>query len=137
MSLTARLQFGDNASGRYSKEYLVTDFKCHVFRRHNEARPDGTPKCESIELTVVVPGRDDLNLTEWYVHRSTMSGRILVELSTPEQNQPSQWKEVLFEDGLCYALSEEYHIDKRMRRSLRLSVVASEITIDSVVFKSH
>jgi hypothetical protein len=137
MAILARLQFGDNASRRYTREYLVGDFKCHVARRHNEARPDGKPKCDSLELTVVVPGKEDLNLYEWYIDRSCMSGRVLVELPATGPNQPSQWKEVLFEDGLCYGLSEAYDIDRRMRRMLRLSVVATEISIDGIVFKSR
>ena len=134
MSLIARLQFGDNAFKRYSHEYVVTDFKCHVTRRHNLARPDGNPMCDHLELTVVVPGRDDLNLFEWYVDQSSISGRILIELSTPAQNQSSQWKEVLFENGICYAIEEEYHIDRNLRRSLRLRIAVEEITVDSVSF---
>lgn len=135
MAIIAKLQFGDNASRRYAREYLVTDFKCHVSRRHNEARPDSRPRCESLELTVVAPGRDDLNLTEWYVGETCMSGRLLVELPAPSPNQPPQWKEVLFENGLCYGLAEDYHIDERVRRSLRLSIVAEEMTIDTIEFK--
>ena len=137
MSLTARLQFGDNVSRRYSREYLVTDFKCHVSRHHNEARPDGYPRCETMELTVVVPGKDDLNLYEWYVDHSCISGRVLVELSAPSPNQPPQWKEVLFENAFCYAMAEQYDIDARTRRSLHLSIVAEELTIDTTVFKSR
>lgn len=134
MSLSARLQFGDNAFKRYSHEYLVTDFKCHVTRRHNQARPDGNPKCDNLELTVVVPGRDDLNLYEWYVNRSFMNGRILIELSTPSGNQASQTKEVLFENGVCYAISEDYHIDQDRRRTLRLNIAVEGITMDAVKF---
>lgn len=134
MSLTARLQFGDNASRRYSKEYLVTDFKCHVVRSHNQARPDGSPRCERLEVTLVVPGREDLNLYEWYADRSAQSGRILIELSTPSQNQDSEWKEVLFEDGVCFSMAEEYHIDRNRRRELRLSIAVGDLTIDRISF---
>lgn len=137
MALLAKLQFGDNASRRYSREYPVVDFKCRISRPHNEARPDGIPRCESMEITVVVPGREDLNLTEWYTDRSALSGRVLVELTSPDQHQQQQWKEVLFEDGLCYGLSEAYDIDSHTRRSLRLSVVAANISIDGIVFKAR
>ena len=64
MALTATLQFGDNSIRRYSREYMVTDFKCHVARRHNNARPDSAPRCDRMELTVVAPGKEDLNLYE-------------------------------------------------------------------------
>ena len=134
MALTARLQFGDNTAHRYSREYLVTDFKCHVIRSNNEWRPDDNPHCDRLELSVVAPGREDLNLFEWYVGRSSMSGRILIELSAPAQSQGSEMKEVLFENGLCYALSEEYHIDKDLLRVLRLSIAVDQLTVDTVPF---
>ena len=134
MSLTARLQFGDNSARRYSAEYMLADYKCQIVRRHNEARPDGKAKCEHIELTVITPGKEDLNLIEWYVNHSSMSGRILIERSTAAQGPSSQWKEVIFENGVCYAIAEEYHIDDKSRRELRLSIAVEELTVDDVVF---
>lgn len=137
MSTTARLQFGDNGLRRYAREYQITDFKCQVLRHHNGARPDGRARCESMELTVVVPGRDDQNLYEWYVGGFSQNGRVLVELPTPSQSQSGEWKEILFENGICYALSEDYHIDERIRRTLTLSIVVDEITVDGVIFKAR
>ena len=115
----------------------MADFSCQIIRRHNEARPDGSPQCEHMELTVVAPGRMDLNLYEWYIGQSCLSGRILIELPAPSPNQPAAWKEVLFEDGLCYSIAEEYHIDESVRRTLKLQVVSREVTIDDIVFKSR
>lgn len=137
MALQATLQFGDNGFRRYARAYNLMDFKCHVLRRHNEARPDGGAHCERMELTVVVPGREDLSLYEWYIEHSTMSGRILIELPVTTHEQNSALKEVLFEDAHCYSISEEYHIDRRIRRSLTLKIVATEITVDDIVFKSR
>ena len=134
MSLTAKLQFGDNGFRRYAREYLVTSYQSHVARRHNEARPDGSPQCDYLELSVVAPGREDLNLYEWYVDRSPVSGRILIELSAPAQNQAPQWKEVLFENGVCFSLGEEYHIDTLSRRTLHLKVAVEQMTVNNVVF---
>lgn len=135
MPTIARLQFGDNEDRRYDREYLMTDFKCHITRSHNGARPDGPARCERMELTLVAPGRDDLNLVEWYAGGSSLSGRVLVGLSSFDHSN-EQWKEVLFEDAVCFSLSEEYHIDKRMRRLLKLDVMAGEIKVDDLAFKS-
>ena len=135
MPTIARLQFGDNGTRRYSREYLMVDFKCQISRNHNGARPDGPARCECMELTVVALGRDDLNLVEWYVGGMGLNGRILVGLSSPEHDQEA-WKEVLFENAVCYSLSEDYHIDRRMRRTLRLGVTAEEIRVDDMAFKS-
>ena len=137
MALTAKIQFGDNSIGRYSREYLVTDFKCHISRSYNNARPDSIPRCDSMELTVVAPGKEDLNLYEWYVDCSSLSGRILIELSASAQNQAPEMKEVLFEDAVCYALSEEYRIDVNTRRCLHLSIAVEQLTVDTIPFKAR
>ena len=134
MSLIAKLQFGDNSFRRYAQEYLLADFKCHIARSHNQWRPDGNPKCDCLELSVIVPGREDLNLYEWYAGRSSMSGRILIELATPAQNQNVVHKEVLFENGVCYALSEEYHIDQNRRRTLHMNIAVEKLTVDQLIF---
>ena len=77
-----------------------------------------------MDLTVVVPGREDLNLYEWYVNKGQMSGRILID----DENQ------ILFEDGVCFSISEEYHIDVNRRRSLRLLVAARTLEVEGIEF---
>ena len=124
MALTAKIQFGDNSFRRYSREYLLTDFKFEVNRSHNIARPDGTPRCNCMDLTVVVPGREDLNIYEWYVSKGEMSGRILID----------DEKEILFEDGVCFSIKEEYHIDVNRRRSVRLLVAVRSLNVEGMSF---
>lgn len=136
MPSIARLQFGDNEAGRYSREYLMAGFSCQVSRSHNGARPDGLARCERMELTVVTPGREDLNLIEWYVGGTGLSGRVLIALSSPDLDREA-WKEVQFEDAVCYSLAEEYHIDRRTRRTLKLGVMAREISVDDMVFNTE
>ncbi len=135
MALTARLQFGDNTVGLYSKEYLVADCHLHFKRHHNHFKPNTDARCETMELVVVAPGREDLNLYEWYIQNSTLSGRIVFDiLSLAGDN--SVEKEILFEDAYCYSLEEEYHIDARKRRCLKLSLFAEELTINDTTFKN-
>ena len=124
MAQTAKIQFGDNSFRRYSREYLLTDFKFEVARSHNVARPDGTPYCDWMDLTVVVPGREDLNLYEWYVNGGEMSGRILID----EEN------EILFEDGVCFSIKEDYHIDVNRRRSVRLLIAVRSLEVEGIQF---
>lgn len=66
MSLTAQLKFGDNLSGTYTKEYNVTDCKYSVMRHHNCYFPDSDAWCGNVEVTVIAPGKEDLELFEWY-----------------------------------------------------------------------
>ena len=135
MALMARLQFGDNSAGLYSKEYLVMDCHLHFSRHHNHFRPDTDARCEKVELVVVAPGKEDLNLYEWYIQNDTMSGRIVFDLQNLTHDNSNE-KAILFEDAYCYAIEEEYHIDVQKRRCLRLSLVAENLTINDTAFKN-
>ena len=100
MALTARLQLGDNLAGLYSKEYLVADCHLHFKRHHNHFKPDTDARCETMELVVVAPGREDLNLYEWYINNDTLCGRVVIDLQTMSEND-SVMKFVEFEDAYC------------------------------------
>ena len=60
MSLIKKLQIGDNRLHRYTKEYLLTDFKCRTHRLHDEYRPGADKYCDYVEVTVIAPGREDM-----------------------------------------------------------------------------
>ena len=135
MSLLKKIQIGDNRSGRYTKEYLLSDFKCHTHRLHNEYRPDSDKYCDSIDVTIIAPGRDDMQLYDWFIHQSTMSGRLLIQLPPgPNQSEPDT-QEILFEEAKCFSFEEEYHINRNLRRLLRLQFVAEQVNINDVIFK--
>lgn len=137
MSLLKKLQIGDNNSGRYTKEYLLVDYKCYTFRRHNEYRPDTEKYCDKIELTVIAPGKEDMMLYEWFVEQSFLSGRILIELSPLSSQTAGEVRSILFEEGTCFSFEEDYHIGVNQRRMLKLSFVAEEVNIDGVIFVRH
>ncbi len=134
MALTARLQFGDNMAGIYSKEYLVADCHLHFKRHHNHFKPDTDARCETIELVVVAPGMEDLNLYEWYINNDTLSGRVVIDLQTMSESD-SVMKLVEFDEAYCYSIKEDYQIDSQRRRCLKLSLVAEKITVNEVEFK--
>ena len=77
-----------------------------------------------MDMTVVVPGREDLNLYEWYVNQGGISGRILID----------DEKQILFEDGVCFSIKEEYHIDDNRRRSVRLLVAVRSLEVEGIQF---
>lgn len=137
MALLANLQIGDNDNKRYARSYLVTDVICHVYRRHNKYLPDSKSQCERLEITVVTPGKQDLTLIEWYARQTTLSGRIVVELSNSGAGGVVQTREIYFNDAICFKLSEEYHIDQARRRILSLAFEAAELTINDINFKCH
>ncbi len=134
MALMARLQFGDNMAGLYSKEYLVMDCHMHFSRYHNHFKPDTDARVEKVELVVVAPGKEDLNLYDWYIQNSVQSGRVVFDLETVTNNHAAE-KVIIFENAYCYAIEEEYRIDAQKRRCLKLSLVAEELTINQTTFK--
>ena len=87
MALTARLQFGDNSTKTYPKEFLVENCRCHFSRHYDLAYPDTDARCERVELTVVAPGKDDLTLYDWYINGEPML--FLHHQSKQFTNQPS------------------------------------------------
>ena len=135
MSLLKKLQIGDNHAGRYTKEYLLSDFKCHTHRLHNEYRPDSDKYCDSIAVTIIAPGRDDMQLYDWFIHQSTLSGRLLIQLPPKLNQSEPDIQEIFFEEARCFSFEEEYHITCNQRRMLRLRFVAENVNINDVIFK--
>ena len=112
---------------------MVTDYRWKVACSHNEARPDGMARCEQMEISVVSPGKSDLRFMNWYVSQTPLDGSILIEMVSA-QNGKSDFKSVTFKNALCYSIAEEYHIDRNACRSLKLSLAAESLTVDSIVF---
>ncbi len=134
MALTARLQFGDNDARVYTEEYLVEDCQCHFTRHYNHSHPDTNPRCERVELTVVAPGKENLNLYEWYISGDVLTGRVLFDLTAAAKADAKAYKELLFEDARCFSMAEAYNITSARRRLIKLSFVADTITVDGVKF---
>lgn len=136
MALTARLQFGDNESKVYPAEYLVADCHCHFVRHHNQFHPDADARCERVEVIVVAPGKENLNLFDWYISGNPLSGRLLFDLSSMHGGDFTASKELLFEDAYCFSLAEDYHVDSSNRRYLKLSFMAEKIIVNDVEYNS-
>lgn len=137
MSLLKKLQIGDNATGMYTKEYLLVDYKCHTCRSHNELRPNADMSCERIELTVIAPGVGDMSIYDWFIDQTSVDGRILIELPAILYQGNTEYKEIQFEGASCFSLEEHYEIDKNQRRVLRIGMIASTVVIDGIEYHRH
>ena len=135
MSLSARLYIGDNVSANYTKEYQVTQCSVKVSRHHNSYLPDADPRCDEVVLSVVAPDKDDLNLVEWYIDQTVLSGKIVVDLSNQSAKYDVTERTFQFEDAKCFSITELYDIDGHHRHLLRLGVMMKELVIDEVVFQ--
>ena len=134
MALTAVLEFGDNNIRRYSKQFMVADCRFVFDRSYNDFCPEGDTRCDRMELFVVAPGKDDLTLFEWFADQSVLDGRVTISLGATSDNSLDS-QEIVFEEAVCFALSEMYDIESSMRRLLKLSILASKICIDDVCFE--
>lgn len=134
MALTAVLEFGDNNIRRYSKQFMVADCRFVFDRSYNDFCPEGDTRCDRMELFVVAPGKEDLTLFEWFANQSVLDGRVVISLGATNDNSLDS-QEIVFEEAVCFALSEMYDIESSMRRLLKLSILANKICIDDVCFE--
>lgn len=135
MAISAKLQFGDNECGHYSSEYPVLGYECHFSRHYEISCPDSDPRCDSIMIVVVTPGRENTELLQWYVNQSCMSGRILLDTSDMvDGGGDSTSREIRFEDAKCFAIEEDYDNTVSRLRVLKIEIMAENMEIDSVKF---
>ena len=135
MALLAALEFGDNNIGRYSKSYLVSDCRFVFKRPFTSYRPEGIARCERLELDVIAPGKNDLNLFDWYDKQGVQSGRIVISLAAEAKLDEKDAQVILFENAKCFSLSESYDINSSRRRNLKLALEAETITVDNIIFQ--
>jgi hypothetical protein len=135
MALTAIIQFGNNTVKRYFKEYLVTD--CHIVHRRNYNKfcPEGNGACERLEVSVVCPGRDDLDLYRWYDMQTAQEGRIVISTVAVRASDGETEHIISFENARCFSLDEKYDINTFRRRIVTLSIEAENIKVDDIEFK--
>jgi hypothetical protein len=134
MALAAHIQFGDNKSGRYNNDYLLVNCHCSFRRSHNDLRPDGAACCDSVEVEMVAPSRDDMTLHNWFMDRDERSGRIVFDLTSSAADNAQPTRVLLFEEARCFSLEEHYDKDTRFRRLLKLAFEAESITMENVDF---
>ena len=136
MEVQAKLQIGDNSSQIYSKEYNVVNLTCHYTRLTSSSRPNTDALCEHIAMTLVAPDMEDLSLYDWYISGEPLNGRVVLDLSDGQASTDGNGVNLEFEEAYCYAIEEEYQIDDMMRRTVKLSIVANEVTFENATFKN-
>ena len=134
--MSAILQFGDNDAGIYSNQYPVVECDCQFSRHPDFYSPDSDPRCEKVMIMVVAPGKEDLELIEWYIDNAVLSGRILFDISDQAGGSGNDTtREIRFEDARCYFIEEMYEIASSKRRLLKMEFLAESVQIDSNLFE--
>lgn len=135
MSLAANLYIGDNISENYTKQYQITQCNVEVARHHNSYLPDADPRCNVVILTVISPSKNDLELFEWYIDQTTLSGKIVIDLTNQSAKYDVTERTFKFENAKCFSIAEFYDISKTNRHILRLGIMMKELEVDEVTFQ--
>jgi hypothetical protein len=136
MEVQAMLQIGNNESQIYTKQYNVVNLHCHFSRHTGNSRPDTDACCERIDITLVAPGMNDVSLYNWYISGNPLSGKVSFDLTNGLGNAKQSDSDLTFDDAYCFAIEEDYHIDKHLRRTVKLSIVADKVTFEGATFKN-
>ena len=135
MNIIAHLQFGDNVTGIYNKEYLVVRYHTRIARSHNSYHPDSLPRCDSVEVTVIAPGKEDLDLHEWYFSNEYRSGLIVFELMELNPSGDNVSEHVItFDDEQCFGIEENYDIGVDSLRTLTLKIGMANFSVNDTEF---
>lgn len=130
MALLSTLTFKD-----ITNEFNVLDFRCHFSRRYNHFNPESTPFCERIEMTVVAPETDDYTIYEWYINRNLMSGKLTYKLPVTLKSSGED-RLIDFFDAQCFSISENYDINEKKKRLLKIVIIPEKVSMQNVSF-SH
>ena len=106
-------------------------YKCSC--GYNYRLPDTDVKNNSIEITLVSPGKEDLSLYDWYIKRMLLSG--CLEFVFPAHREVI--KTVTFENASCFSISESYDINGKSLRLIKLEIVTEKTIIDGVEFQNY
>ena len=97
--------------------------------------PEGSAQCERLEVSVICPGRDDLDLYEWFDTQNAQEGRIVISATTIKTSDGNAEHVICFEDAHCFSLTEDYDAGTTRRRILKLAIEAEKISVDDVEIK--
>lgn len=135
MSLFANLYIGDNASGNYTKTYQVVQCQVKVARKFEAYMPDCDPRCDQVFLSVIAPSKNDLELFEWYIDQTSLSGKIVIDLANQSAKYDITERTFKFEDAKCFSIAESYDINDTNRHQLKLGIMMEKLEIDEKTFQ--
>lgn len=135
MALIGRLRFGDNGSGMYYKDYLVTSLNLKFERGNSILGQDRVCKCENVTVVTMSPDASDMTLYDWFIDETMLSGCIEME----EDPLPGDTcrRVVKFENARCHKINEKYDISLNERRSIAIEFVPAQVEVEGVVLENE
>ena len=136
MSLLAKLYIGDNSLSSCPREYKVVDFQLLSGRKSNEYCADSEAFNDRLRVALIAPDKTNLELYEWYVTQSLISGKLVIDLSNQSAKYEQTERTIKFESGQCFSLAEKYDINSKNRHLLILEIVLHQMSVDDVIFRT-
>lgn len=130
MEAIAHLQLGDNFSRAYSKCYNVVKCVTHLTKGYSSHNVSSEAYCDSIEVTVVAPTSEDLELQDWFLSGTPRTGRLSFSLADIGNGAADIERSIEFEDAQCFRLNESYDIDNYNLRLLTLAFVPNVCEVE-------
>lgn len=97
--------------------------------------PDSDPRCDQVFLSVIAPDKNDLELFEWYIDQTSLSGKIVIDLANQSAKYDITERTFKFENAKCFSISESYDINETNRHQLKLGIMMEKLEIDEIKFK--
>lgn len=134
MTLSVKLQFGDNITKHYNKEYLVVNYHNGIGRMYNAFNPLSTASDRDIQVTIVSPAKEDLSVHDWFATNSVMSGRLVFDIMDVNSPGGSILRHFYFYDAQCVSLKDSYDTQSSVRRQLTLVFTPAKVKIEDISF---
>lgn len=134
MADISTFQIGDNSTGKYELTYKITE--CHLqFSRTCECwLPHADARCEQIEVHVVSSEDKVLNLVEYFVEGTALSGTLKFKTFEAKSNADVVTQEVEIDNAYCSSISEKYSIGDKRQREFIMVLVPKTVKIMDVKF---
>lgn len=136
MNFSSKLQFGDNKTGIYNLTYLVVKCNFGVRRIYDSYTPNNCITSKDIEVTIIAPEDEDINIYAWYIKNERRSGRLTFDIQDIKHIGETITRTLQFEDAQCASIKEKYDVTKNKRRQLTLVFTAYRIKVEDTVFAS-
>lgn len=133
MTLKARMEFGDNITGKYQKAYRLVSTNHGVHRDFSNYVPLGGVRAKDITVTLVAADCEDFYLHSWYMSGEKRSGRLCFDIQDI-RNGSVLTRSIPFEEAQCVSFCETYDSSRNKRRQITISFTPAKVKIESNVF---
>lgn len=118
-----KLIIGENPEdNNNNKTYDIVRCFMKTSRHYNSHRPDTTPKCQELCVTLDSSDVTDNYLYEWYINQFAYTVQMEITLDVLQPGGNSEVKKFKFTGARCFSLEEMYDIHLRQHQIIQLKI---------------